>query len=148
MAPVCVSLRNSLCSKLSMAGKWKVVLINTYEEEEDMQALTFIAKEDEDMEEDIQPTHSATKMPAYVPPQKGKIKVPKDLDETKSSLQTSLLLDNIVFEGTHVGRVPTMKFEDWDLADCKKFPHLETWNLMKQNTEGVVTTLEPQKWLA
>ena len=83
----------------------------------------------------------------YVPPRKGKTKVPKDLDKTKSSLQIFLLPDGIVFEGTHLGHVPTMKFEDWDLTDHEKFPHLETGNLMKQNTEGVVTTLEPWKWL-
>lgn len=64
------------------------------------------------MEEDIQPIRSTTKLPAYVPPQKGKTKVPKDLDETKSSLQIPLLSDGIVFEGTHLGHVPTMKFED------------------------------------
>ena len=52
-----------------------------------------------------------------------------------------------MFEGMHLGRVSTMKFEDWGLADHEKFPHLETGNLMKQNTAGVVTTLEPQKWL-
>ena len=50
-------------------------------------------------------------------------------------------------EGSTLGRVPTMKFEDWDLADSKKFPHLKTENLMKQSKEGSVTTLEPQKWL-
>jgi len=83
------------------------------------------------MEEDIQPTRSAKKLPAYVPPWKGKTKVPKDLDETKSSLQTPLLPNNIVFEGTHLGHVPTMKFKDWDLAIREKFPHLKTGNLMK-----------------
>lgn len=40
-----------------------------------------------------------------------------------------------------------MKFEYWDLADYKKFPHLEIGNLMKKHITGVVTTLEPQKWL-
>ncbi len=99
------------------------------------------------MKEDIQPTRSTKKLPAYVPPWKGKTKVPKDLDETKSSLQILLLPDGIVFEGTHLGRVPTMKFEDWDLVEWEKFPHLETRNLMKKSTEGVVTMLEPRKWL-
>lgn len=64
------------------------------------------------MEEDIQPIHSVTKLPTYVPPSKGKTKVLKYLDETKSSLQTPLLPDGIVFEGMHLGRVATMKFED------------------------------------
>ena len=83
------------------------------------------------MEEVIQLLRSAIKLPVYVPPHKGKTKVPKDLDEMKSSLQTPLLPDGIVFEGTHLGCVPTMKLEDWNLADNEKFLHLETGNLMK-----------------
>jgi len=71
------------------------------------------------------------KLSAYVPLCKGKVKVPKDLDETKSLLQTPILPNGIMFEGTHLGHVPSLKFEDWDLADLKNFPHLETRNLMK-----------------
>jgi len=62
------------------------------------------------MEMDTQPTHFATKLSAYVPPRKGKAKVPKDLAETKSSLQTLLLPDGIMFEGTHLGHVLSLKF--------------------------------------
>lgn len=51
-----------------------------------------------------------TRLPAYVPPHKGKTKVPKDIDERKSSLQTLLLPDDIVFEGLHLGQVPMLKF--------------------------------------
>jgi len=40
-----------------------------------------------------------------------------------------------------------MKFEDWDLVDSKKFPHLEASQLMKQSKEGSVIALEPWKWL-
>jgi len=69
--------------------------------------------------------------------------VPKYLDATKSSLQTPLLPDGIVFEGSHLGHVPTMKFEDWDLADIEKFPQLEIENMMKHNMEGSVLMLEP-----
>jgi len=46
MAVVHVSPRNLMCSKLLMAEKGKVVIINTDEEEEDLKALT-IAKEEE-----------------------------------------------------------------------------------------------------
>lgn len=95
------------------------------------------------MEVDTQPTLFVKRLPAFVPPQKGKAKVPKDLDETKSSLQTPLLLDGNMFEGTYLGHVPTMKFEYWDLTDREKFPHLENENLMKQNITRVVKTLEP-----
>jgi len=52
-----------------------------------------------------------------------------------------------MFEGTHVGYMPTTKFEDRDLLDHEKFPHLETGNHMKKNTTGVVITLELWKWL-
>lgn len=71
--------------------------------------------------------------------------MPKDLDETKISLRTPLLLDNIMFEGTHLGCVSSLKFEDWDLTNHEKFPHLETRNLMKpkQNIATGVTDLEP-----
>lgn len=48
-----------------------------------------------------------------------------------------------MFEGSTMGHMPTMKFEDKDLADSDKFRHLETENLMKQSKEGSVTTLEP-----
>jgi len=40
-----------------------------------------------------------------------------------------------------------MKFEDWDLVDIVKFPHLETDELMDQKIEGMVTTLQPNAWL-
>ena len=75
--------------------------------------------------------------------------MPKDLDETKSLLQTTLLPDGLVFEGPHLSHVPTMKFEDWDLANHEKFPHLETSHLMKpkQNTAAGVIELELRKWL-
>jgi len=59
-----------------------------------------------------------TMFPTYVPLQKGKARVPKDLDESKRSLQTPLLPNDIIFEGVHLGWVPVLKFEDWDLIDC------------------------------
>lgn len=70
--------------------------------------------------------------------------MPKDLDESKSSLQTLLLLDDIIFKGMHLGRMPTLKFEDLDLTDHKKFPHIDTTQLMrpKQNTLAGVIKLE------
>ena len=83
------------------------------------------------------------------PPRKGKTKVPKDLDKSKSSFQTPLLLDNIMFEGTHLKHMTSLKFEYWDLNDYEKFPHLETRNLMKpkQNTVVGVTEIQLRKWL-
>lgn len=119
-----------------MEEKGKAVTIKTDGEEEDFQTMIIIVEEEEDVEEDIQSLHSAVKLPAYVPLRKGKTKVQKDLDATKSSLQTPLLPNGIIFEGTHLGRIPTIKFEDWDLTNSEKFPHLEMETLMKQNTKG------------
>ena len=88
-----------------------------------------------------------TRLPEYVPPQKGKSKVSKDIDEGKSSPQTLLLPDDIIFEGPHLGQVPVFKFEDWDLVDNEKFPKLEMESLMKQSMKGPIITLELRKWL-
>jgi len=114
-----------------MEEKGKAVTIETDDEEEDLQALIDEIEIDEEMEEDIQLMRTPVKFPEYVPLQKGKDKVPKDLDATKSALQSPLLPDGIVFEGSPLDCMPTMKFEYWDLMDNEEFPHLETKNLMK-----------------
>lgn len=101
----------------------------------------------EDVE--VEGSDPITKFPEYVPPCKGKTKVPKDTDERKIALHIPLLLDEIVFEGLHLALVPLLKLEDWDLADTKKFPHLVTDQLMHHivHTTTRMTMLEPQKWL-
>ena len=83
------------------------------------------------MEVETQGANPITMLLEYVPPRKDKAKVPKDINESKSSLQTLLLLDDNVFEGLHLGRVPVLKFEDWDLEEHEKFPHLATEQLMR-----------------
>ena len=60
----------------------------------------------------------------YVPPRKPKSKVPKDIDESKTPLQTPLLPDEIDFNGPDLARVLILKLKDWDLVDHEKFPHL------------------------
>lgn len=70
-----------------------------------------VGVETEDVE--IEGSHPITKLPEYVPPRIGKNKVPKDIDESKVTLHTPLLLDQIVFEGTHLRHVPLVKLEDW-----------------------------------
>jgi len=114
-----------------MEDKGKTLNLETDDEEEDLQAFVEEIEADEEMEEDIQPVRIVAKLPMYVPPRKGRVKVPKYLDAIKSALQTLLLPDGIMFEGSILGRVPMMKFEDWDHVDRKKFPHLETSQLMK-----------------
>lgn len=69
--------------------------------------------------------------------------VPKDLDVVYNILITLSLPEGVSFKGTAIGRIPTMKFEDWDLANTEKFPHLETNKLMEWRKEGDVTTLQP-----
>lgn len=48
-----------------------------------------------------------------------------------------------------MGRVLSLKFEDWDLMDHDKFPHLATSKLMrlKKNTIAGAIELEPHKCL-
>ena len=98
------------------------------EEEE----IEDISMDDEDLgidveEVEVQGADPITLFPEYVPLCKGETKVPKDIDKSKVPLQTPLLLDEIVFEGPCLWRVPLLKLEDWDLTDTKKFPHLATY---------------------
>jgi len=125
-----------------MEEKGKAVNLETDDEEEDLQVLVNEIEVDEEMAEDIQLVRTVAKLPEYVPSWKGKVKVPKDLDATKSRLQSLLLPNGIMFEGSALDCMPTMKFEDWDLADNEMFPHLQAENLMKQSKEGLVTVLE------
>jgi len=67
MGPIRMSPRNPRYNKLSIEEKGKAVMIETDEEEEDLQALIVSTEEEEDMEEDIQPLRFAVKLPAYVP---------------------------------------------------------------------------------
>lgn len=112
MVPICISLQNPLRTKLTMEDKGKVVTIKTDEEEMDLEELMVAENVEEGMGKEAKPVPLSTKLPAYIPLQKGKAKVPKDIDETKSSLQTPLLPDNIILEGTHLGQVLGLKFED------------------------------------
>lgn len=132
MGPVHVFPRNPRFDKLSMAEKEKAVTIKSDEEEEDLQALITKIDAKDDFAEDVSLIPSAKNLPMYIPPWKGKAKIPKDLKATKSVLQTPLLPDGIRFEGTPLGRIPTMKFKYWDLVDSEKFPHLATESLMKE----------------
>jgi len=114
-----------------MEEKGKTSNIESDDEEEDPQTFVEEMKPDEEMEEDIQPVCATSELPKYVPPWKGRVNLPKDLDAIKSTFNTPFLRIGVLFEGSVVGHVPTMKFEDWDLADSEKFPHLETSQLME-----------------
>ena len=99
-----------IAHQASNGGEGEVINIKTDEEEEELEDIIIEEDEDEGMEEETEPTYPPTKLLAYIPPRKGKAKVPKDLDESKSSLQTLLLPDDIIFEGMHLERVPNLKF--------------------------------------
>lgn len=77
-------------------------------------------------EVEAQGANPITLFPEYFPLRKPKSKVPKDIDEKKTPLQTPLLLDEITFDSSHLARVPILNLEDWELVDHEKFPHLVT----------------------
>jgi len=60
-----------------------------------------------------------TQLLEYVPPCKPKSKVPKDIDESKTPLQTPLLWDEITFDGPRLAQVPILKLEDWYLVTTR-----------------------------
>jgi len=97
MVLVHMSPRNLLRTKLTMEEKGKVINLEVDEEEEDFEGILVEEEEDIEMEVETQLVDPLTKLPMYVPPWKGKARVPKDIDESKSFLQTSLLLDGIFF---------------------------------------------------
>lgn len=110
--------------------------------------------DDEDMgveveDVEVKSTYPITKLPKYVPLRKGKTKVLKDIDESKVALHIPLLPNEIVFEGPFLGWFPLLKWEDFDLYDTEKFPHLTTDQLMHRvvHTSTRMTTLELWKWL-
>ena len=130
MVPVHMSPTDLLRTRLTMEEKGKAINLEV-DEEEEFEEILVEEEEDVEMEVETQGTDPLTRFPAYVPPRKGKERVPKDIDESKSSLQTPLLPDDIIFEGAHLVRVPGIKFEDWDLMNHENFPHLATAQLMR-----------------
>lgn len=126
-----------------MEEKGKAVTIESDEEEEGSLIYVEEMELDEEGATNIQPV----RQPKYVPPSKGKAKVPTNMDDVDNILITMSLPKEVPFEGTMTSRISTMKFEYWDLADTDKFPHLVTNKLMKKSVEGAVTTLQPRKWL-
>lgn len=79
--------------------------------------------------------------PKYVPPSKETKKVPANLDEFNDIITTPSLPKAILVENIVVGRVATFKFEDYDLANRTKFPHLAMDALMDHKIDGAVTAL-------
>lgn len=115
---VCASLRrNPPKDKPTAQEKGKSINLESEEEE-----IEDILMDDEDLGIDVeeveaQRANPITRLLEYIPLHKGKTKAPKDIDESKVPLQTPLLPDEIIFEELHLGRVPLLKLEDWDLVD-------------------------------
>jgi len=88
------------------------------------------------------------KLPKYIPLQKGKMKITKDLDLEKFTISTALLPKQVPFEGLRLTRSPLLKMEDWDLMDHARFPHLATNKYMRcvYYVESSVTALIIEEW--
>ena len=106
----------------------KGTAIKLEEKEEDIKDIPM---DDEDVGVEIeeisaQGTDPITRFPEYVPPRKPKSKVPKDIDESNTPLQTPPLPDEIAFDGMCLAQVHTLKLKYLDLVDHEKLPHLAT----------------------
>jgi len=102
------------------------------EPSEDIEYINVDMEEIDMGEEDIDVfgVGPISKLPPYVPPHRGTGKVPKDVNERKITLFTTLLPKKITFEGPHLVHVSLLKMEDWDLEDTEHFPHLATNTFM------------------
>lgn len=85
--------------------KGKVINLELVEEVEEIPMDDEdIAMETEDVE--VEGSEPISKLSEYIPLHRGEMKVPKDIDESKVTLHTPLLPEQIVFEGSHLGHVP------------------------------------------
>ena len=75
----------------------------------------------EDIVEEVDPM---SWLPKYMAQRKPVVKITKDLEKVKSHINTSLLPEKLPFEGEMFAKLPMLKLEDWDLANCVKFPLL------------------------
>lgn len=84
-------------------------------------------EEYQDIEElDAEEAKLISRLPEYIPPQKGRTKVTKDPDSRKFIVSTPLFLEHVEFEGTTLVHIPVLKMEDWDLENHDRFSHLAT----------------------
>lgn len=89
------------------------------------------------------------RLSAYIPSQKGKVKVPNDQDLGKFMIYMSLLSKEAVFEGTILAHILVLKMKGWYLSNHKKFLHFTTNKYMTKiyYEEAVFTKMEPMKWI-
>ena len=81
-------------TELTLQEKGKAINIKADEEESEE---ILVDEEDEEMEVETQGAYAITRLLEYVPSHKGKPKVPKYINERKSSVQTPLLPNDIFF---------------------------------------------------
>jgi len=147
--PVCASPRkHSQRDKPTTQVKGKLVHLEPKKE------VKEIPMGDEDIEMGVEDVYvegydPISKLPEYITPCRGKMKVPKYIEESKVTLHAPLLLDKIIVEGPHVGNISLLKLEDSDLDDTKHFLHLAANQLMHRvfHKNTGVTALELGKWL-
>lgn len=98
---------------------------------------------------DVEGSDLISKLPKYIPPRRGKANIPKGIDESKVTLHTPLLQNNITFHRPCLAHIPLLNLEDWDLGDTKHFPHLAIDQFMHRvfHKDNCVTTIEPRKWI-
>lgn len=61
-------------------------------------------------------------IPTYMPPRKPNSKWSKDPKDGKLDIFTSLLREEVSFEGEVLGRIPQLNMEDWDFKNPIKYP--------------------------
>lgn len=76
---------------------------------------------EEDVVEDLDPL---LLLPTYVAPHKSSLKVPKDMNNVWSYINSSLIPKYVSFEGDMFAKNPLLEMEDWDFADQDKFLEL------------------------
>lgn len=85
-----------------MEEKGKAINLEV-DEEEGFEEILIEEEEDVEMAVETQGADPLTRFPTYFSPRKRKARVPKDLNERKSSLDTLLLPDDIISDRGHLG---------------------------------------------
>ena len=58
-------------------------------------------------------------MPSYIPPREQNAKPLKDCKDRKYGIFTPLLMEAVPFAGEILGKIPELKFTDYDFNDQK-----------------------------
>lgn len=72
------------------------------ERTKDKGKVVYLETEDGAYDIETEGMYPISKLPHYIPPPKGKVKITKDLDVDKFLIHTPLLLEKITFKGLHL----------------------------------------------